>query len=1078
MSRILSLIIVCLLIGGMTGGYAGAETEALGMLYPALSPDASQLAFSYQGDIWTVPAEGGKAWRLTVSTAYERNPVWSPNGRWIAFSSNRDGNYDVFVIPAKGGEARQITFHSAGDYVTDWSPDGDWLLFTSSRHFPGPFLLEVNVDTGAERRVLWDQTSLQDARYSPDGKKVAIVRGPSGWTRFGYRGSGAAEIWTCDTDGTNFMPLDDYDRSQFWPSWSSDGKNVYFISDRGGRRSLWVKSSDGGGAPREVMKITGKDLLFADVANDGKAVVWADGRFYAGRVSPAGLLSEPKPIPLQAGSDTKLQFVTRNVFGTASEMTVSPDGKWLATVVHGDIFVQPIEWKPQQRMDAPRGGEAVNFTNTPFREHQVRWHPDSDKIVFLSDKSGYQRVYVMDLNKKEWTELSHTREIEINPQVSPDGKKVAFFRGVHDLIVYHLEEKREKKIADGYFRHGVWAKDLVWSPDSQWLAYTDYTKNWATDIFVVKADGSESPRNITQYPTWNGSPLWSPDGKFLFFLSNRRDRTSVYLLELKPIEKKFEDVFVFGKEGEKKDEDEKEKEINDNDNENGDEENLGENAENVEETKKDEEKEVPKVEIDFEDIHLRARPISMALTDVSGLAVSPNSEMVIYQAPTTAENWSLWISKITGEWNQTAIGTPFGHIEWNKKAGLYGLTWTGGIQKINVSKDRVTGTSGVGLTARMTIDRQAELLQMYDEAWRNLSGSFYDPRLHGRDMDTAYKKYRRMVEQSATNEEFGTFTSLLLGELNASHLGVYPDDSFSGIGADTASLGVLYDWQVDEEGLRIAKVLERGPADKKESRLYPGDVILEIEGTKVGLNERTWKLLDDRKDKTTRLTVKRAKDGCVEEVKMMPISSQSTLEYEQWVEDNREKVHELSNNRVAYTHIRGMSGFYGERFERELFSYAQDYDGIIIDVRYNGGGWLHEFLFELLGRKPFGYSQMREWPKLAQPEKMFLGPKVVITHESSFSDAEIFPYGFRALGLGKLVGRPTFGGVIGTGNYSLIDGTVFRLPINGWFRLNGSNMENEGEKPDVDVALMPGELTEGRDRQLEVAVEEVLKQLK
>lgn len=1070
--RALSFVIV---LTALLVGTAHADDSALGVLFPAISPDGTQVAFSHQGDIWVATVKGGMARRLTVSIAFDRSPCWSPDCKTLLFSSQRDGNYDLYTIPVTGGDATRLTYSDSEDYAADWSPDGKRVLFTSYRSFPGSSVMVLETETGKVKTILQDSGTIRYPRYSPDGKLIAFNRGGSSYTRLGYKGAGNSQVWVMGADGKGARRLDEWNGGQYWPNWSADGKHIYYLTDRGDDRAVYSVAV-GGGEPTEALRMKGKEFYYLSVAPGGDAVVWADGQLFTAELSPAKRTGDARLISISAGSDTKQQYVTREVFSRADEVEPSPDGKWLALVIRGDVYIQPLSRTPEQEVDAPRGGEAVNFTNTAGREQSVQWTPESDKLIMLSDKDGDQNIYQLDLNNKQWTRLTSTKGIDITPRLSPDGKQLAFYRGTSSLIVTDLETKRERELARGSFRRGVWSMPLEWSPDSKWLAFSDYTSGWNRDIFVMKADGSEKPRNITQYATGNWGPTWTGDGKSMLFASTRgNDIYQLYLLPLKLPELKFTDEMKFGNPKE--------------DTPKG-----GEDAANgVDSTaspertappagkpavKGDNKKAPPVTEIDFTDIEYRAKVISETLAGVNNYVVSPDGKTCIYESSTTQNEKKLWATDLlTGQSGSVPIPASFKWMAWNT-GGAFGVYEDGRVVKINAAGSQVQSITGVPVTARTVLDRPAELLAMYDEAYRNLKYGFYDPNLHGRDMDAAYRKYRKMIANAVTHEEFDIFTTFMLGELNASHLGVYGESSFTGIGAATGKLGVTYDTGYEGTGWKVARVLPLGPAARDESRLTPGDVILAVDGKEVGSDEYSLTALDGKAGKTVRLKVRRS-DGTDADVRIRPISrgEQLELEYEMWVRDNRATVEKISGGRVGYVHIESMDDPCLERFRRELFGYAMKFDGLVIDVRYNGGGYIHEQLFELLGRKPFGYSKRRDSGKLIQPGEMYQGVKVCLTNEYSFSDAEIFPYGFRQLGYGKLVGMPTNGGVIGTSNYQLLDGTTFRIPQTGWYTLSMVNLENNPVVPDYVVDIAPGVMATGDDPQLRKAVEVIMGQL-
>ncbi len=1010
--------------------------------FPAFSPDGKQIAFSYMGDIWVAPADGGTAIRLTVHPAHDIRPKFSPDGKWIAFNSNRDGNYDIYLMPATGGKPKRLTFHSADDILGDWSPDGRWIVFSSNRdhRFAQIYLLEV--ETGYVRRLTSDETSLHSPTFSPDGRYIVFCRGGTSWWRKGYVGSANSEIWRLpiSIDGDQITVgkaerLTNYNGNDWWPMVSQDGW-LYFVSDRKGAFNIWrmqfVGLKNGQEPKAEQITNHADRVLYLSMSRDGRFIVY-EHDFSLWVVPTKG--RKPKQLTIYAPSDelqNKLQRLT--LTSQATEFALSPDGKQIAFIVRGEIFV----------VNADKGGEAKQITDHPYRDFDIDWSPDSRKLAFISERDGNNEVYTVDVKTKELKRLTNTPDAaESNPKWSPTGNYVAFIRGPFgkQLCWVDVNTGEEKVVVEGPF-----IGEFEWSPDGRWICFNRRdSANNVTDLYIVPWNGGEAV-NVTRMPYWNGSIVWTKDGKHIVFRSNRTDdNVDIYVLPLERPKEKFDEE---------------------------------EEAEKKPPERKEGEKKLPEVKIDFTDIHKRIRRLTATVFNEGGFAVSPDGKTVIFTA-TSVDQPEIWSIPIEGgSLTRLASGVSASQLQFSPDGNkLYFLSTGGSIRFLT----RPANTIGsVNFTARMIVDRLIELQHMFDEGWRLLKEQFYDEKMHGVDWEAMHKKYRPLIEHVALKEDFYALVSMMLGELNASHLGIGgPTVS----GPSTAYLGVWFDPEHRGPGVKIASVLKNSPADRDESRLNVGEFILAIDGVDVSNNEQIWETLADKAGRVVELLVndKPTKEGA-RTVKIKPIDrgQWSNLIYEDWVEKRKRKVEELSGGRIGYIHIQAMSQSELRKFEREFYAeLVGKKEALIIDVRFNGGGRIHDELLSILKRRLYALEQYRGTPPFTQPFQVWQKPTIVLINEFSASDAEIFPKAFRDLGLGKLVGVPTYGGVIGTYNVTLIDGsTFFRVPVTGWRTLDGVNLENYGVKPDIYVEHTPEDNAEDRDLQLEVAVKELLKSLK
>ncbi len=1009
--------------------------------FPALSPEGSKIAFSYLGDIWVAPAEGGMATRLTVHPAHDVRPRFSPDGKWIAFNSNREGNYDIYLMPSVGGKPKRLTFHSADDILGDWSPDGRWIVFSSNRDHRFLQLYLLDVETGYVRRLTNDETYLHSPTFSPDSRYIVFCRGGMSWWRKGYRGSANSEIWRMPIaiDGDQITVgkperLTQYEGNDWFPMVAPNG-TIYFVSDRDGVFNLWKMSGANEGKTEKVTNHTDR-VLYPNISRDGQFIVYEHDFSIWLLPTKSG---KPKRLTIYAPSDEQQNRLQRlTLTNQATEFALSPDGKQVAFVVRGEIFV----------VSADKGGEARRITDHPYRDFDIDWSPDNRKLAFISERDGNREVYIVDVQTRELKRLTNTPDAaESNPQWSPTGNYVAFVRGPfgRQLCWVDVNTGEEKVVVEAPL-----IGEFSWSPDGRWICFNrrDPANN-VTDLYIVPWNGGE-PINVTRQPYWNGSIVWTKDGKHIVFRSRRTDgNTDIFVL---PLERPKEKL---------------------------DEEERDEGRGTREEKKvREGEKKLPEVKIDFSDIHKRIRRLTATVFDEGSFAVTPDGKTVIFVASPVdqPEIWSIPIEG--GSLTRLTSGVSASQLQFSPDGNRLYFLSTGGTIRYLARPANTIGS--VSFTARMVVDRIVELQHMFDEGWRLLKEQFYDEKMHGVDWNAMREKYRPLIEHIALKEDFYALVSMMLGELNASHLGI-GGSTISG--PSTAYLGVWFDPEHKGPGVKIAEVLKGSPADKEESKLNVGEFILAIDGVDVANNEQLWETLADKAGRVLELLVndKPTKEGA-RTVKIKPIDrgQWSDLVYEDWVEKRKRMVDEWSEGRIGYIHIRAMSQSELRKFEREFYAeVVGKKDALIIDVRFNGGGRIHDELLSILKRRLYALEQYRGAPPFTQPFQVWQKPTIVLINEFSASDAEIFPKAFRDLGLGKLLGVPTFGGVIGTFNVTLIDGTTFfRVPVTGWRTLDGVNLENYGVKPDILVEHSPEDNANGIDRQLETAVKELLEAIK
>lgn len=1036
-------------------------------MQPTFAPDGKRIAFEYQGDIWTVSSEGGRAERFTVHEAHDYMPAWSPDGKWIAFSSNRTGNYDVWIMPAEGGKPKQLTFHSAADLVSGWTPDSKAVLFSSARETTrSSAVYSVNIDTGASRLLAQSDFPLANGVVTPDGSSIVCTKSGS-WTRRGYKGSANATLVQFALSGGAGKYIVRGTDNARWAQYSPDGKTLYFVSDRDGAANLWKRqASNIAGAASEITHFTTGNLFYPSISRDGSRIVFMhDFALWATATSGR---AKPKELVITAPSDDRTNPVKSQTFTSGvKEATISRDGKLLAFIVHGDIFVQPLGGAGGSAGAGSAGGEAPDnepseqaarrtrsgagsaptapvitslkrLTDTPQREQDIAWSPDGTQLAFVSDRDGNANIYTLDIKTKATKQLTRSSATDKIPVFSPDGKTISFLRGFNgeQLITIPSGGGAEKVLAQDPD-----ISNTVWSPDSRWIAF-DRTKSHSAgtmaDLFVVNVATGKST-NITRYPMVNTNPIWAPDGTALFFLSDRstnRNLWRVNLLSEPPA------------------------------------------APAASEPKTDASTKSPaEVKIDFEDIEKRAKQLTHMEGDVTAFAVAPDGASVIFSAR-SGEKPDVWRVSANG-------GSPT-RITQNGEVANWMEFTPDGQQAVYLSAGTVhslavaTGVaSTVPISVKMEIDLHADLVEMFDEAWRKMRDVFYDTKMHGADWSKIRETYRPIVDDITYKEDFYTLFALVLGELNASHVGLTPPASPDPDA--TASIGAALDDRYEGPGVKIGTIMPKGPADKDRSRLKPGEYIIKVDDTTVTTNEQFYHALAGKTGKSVSLLVNStAKEDGARTVKIRAITTAAykQLEYDRWVAEREKQTASLSNGKLGYIHLSAMDAPNLEKFKRLVFGDLNDKDGLVLDVRFNGGGRIADDVLAILQNRVSGYRTIRGDPKrTTSPLLAFAKPTVVLINEASFSNAEVFPWGFKALKLGKVVGVPTYGAVIGTGATDLIDGSTLRCPEIGAYTYDGADMELNGCPPDIYVENTLADELVHHDAQLERAAAELVKQI-
>jgi len=1035
---------------------------------PGISPDGAEIAFVSGGDIWSVPASGGEARLLVSHPATESRPLFSPDGRFLAFVSDRTGNGDIYVLELATGEVRRLTYDDGRDQLEGWSPDGRWIYFSSaSRDIAGMNdVYRVAASGGTPMPVAADRyTNEFFAAAAPDGETVAIsARGiaSSQWWRRGHSHIDQSEIWLVRIGGVpRYERVTDGVGKELWPMWGADGRTLYYVSDRDGAENVWVREP--GAEPRALTRFRDGRVLWPSISRDGRTIAFERGfSIWTLDVSSG----EVREVPIRLRGAPAGDAVERlRLTSGFSHLALSPDGKKLAFVARGEVFA----------VGAEDGGDAVRVTSTPAEESQPVWAPDSRRLAYVSARNGVPRLYLYDFATGEERRLTSAEEADHSPTFSPDGRSLAFIRGGRELRVLDVESGGERVVATGLFGLPpiLVSRPIAWSPDGQWLAYLTAGERMFTNAYVVPAAGGEA-RPVSWLPNvFGGSLVWTPDGEQLLFTTRQRtEQASVARVSLVPRTPRFrEDRFrdLFQQETPRATSPASERDARAA--------SQGREARTA--------SSMPRpARIEWDGLRRRIELLPIGL-DVSEHELSPDGRTLVVVA-SVAGRQNLYTYSLDELGREEPVVRQLTSTAGSKSSprfspdGKQVYYLDGG--RIHVVPLEGGQPRAIPVTAELTVDFDQEKHAVFDQAWTYLNDHFYDPDFHGVDWRAVREAYAPVVAGARTRSELRRALSLMVGELNASHLGV------SGRGPDatpTGRLGLRFDREEYERAgrLRVTEVLPLGPA-AVAGGIAPGDYLLAVDGETVGAGVNLDALLEGKVGRRVELRVARDASGAggrTVVVRPVDASTEKGLLYRQWVEWNREYVARASGGRLGYVHMPDMSWNSLQQLYLDLDAENQGKDGVVVDIRNNNGGFVNVYAIDVLARRD--YLLMTPRGMTTAPARTVLGqralglPTVLVTNRHSLSDAEDFTEGYRALGLGRVVGEPTAGWIIYTWNTTLVDGSTIRLPRMKVTDMQGRNMELAPRPVDVHVERPVGESYAGKDTQLDAAVKELLAQV-
>jgi tricorn protease len=1042
---------------------------------PAVAPDRSEVAFVSGSDIWTAPINGGEARLLVSHAASESRPLYSPDGRRLAFVSTRTGNGDIYVLALDSGELQRLTFDEAPEQLDAWSRDGRWLYFSSTAHDIAGMndIYRVSTEGGTPMPVSADRYANEFwAAPSPDGTQLAFTaRGVSSsqWWRKGHSHLDECDIWLMrDTAPPTYEQLSETGGKNMWPMWGGDGKAIYYVSDRSGAQNIWVRAP--GGQAKPVTHFKDGRVLWPNISYDGRLIVF-EHDFQIWKLDTASLQATVINITrrgLPAGPTVERLTLTAQV----QEMQLSPDGKKVAFTTHGEIFAA----------SAKDGGDAARVTNTVAAESQLNWAPDSRRLVYVSNRDGSPHLFSYDFTTNTETQLTSGAASDTTPRFSPDGKLVAFVRDARELRVIDVQSKQERGLATATFERQPFISErpFTWSPDSRWLAFLTVSGKLFRNLQVVPAAGGEARAVSFLANSFGGTVSWSPDGASLLFDTGQRtEEFRVARVDLVPRTPRFrEDLFrdLFKEEAPPRPAPPSPEPRPA----------PAEPAREPSVASITNEKKSPKpVEVVFDGIRQRVQLLPLGV-DVDYETISPDGKTLLVIAAAAGQQnlYTYSLDELAKEppvarqltstagFKRSAQFTPDGKEVFFIEQG-----------RINVVTLESRQVRPLAVTAEMDVDFAKEKMTAFQQAWTYLRDNFYDENFHGVNWEAVRADYEPRIRGARTPDEMRRLLNLMVGELNASHSGVA--GPFTGAQATPSGrLGLSFDRREYEGGgrLHVTSVLPLSPA--AIAGVKPGDYLLAVDGTEITAHTSLEELLSFKVNRRVALSIAATADGSGRhEVAVRPVSvgTEKGLLYRNWVEERRAYVARVSNGRLGYVHMADMGQGALAQLYIDLDVENHSREGVVIDVRNNNGGFVNAYALDVFARRPYltmtprGFSATPARTQLGQ--RALEAPTILVTNQHSLSDAEDFTEGYRTLKLGKVVGEPTAGWIIYTSGVGLIDGTSLRIPFSKITASDGTVMELKPRPVDVLVTRPIGESYTGRDSQLDAAVRELLKQI-
>ncbi|MGV3539620.1 MAG: S41 family peptidase [Rufibacter sp.] len=1067
-----------LVAGSILSG--SAQNTPSWLRYPSISPDGQTIVFTYKGDLYRVPSAGGAAIPLTAHEAHDFMPVWSPDGKSIVFASDRYGNFDLFRIPATGGEATRMTFHSVNEYPYDFSADGKTVYFgstrmdmASNRQYPAfylPELYQVPVNGGRVQQVL--TTPAEDVQVSKDGQTLIYhdrKGGENQWRKH-HASAVTRDLWRYETKTGKHTKLTTFNGEDRNPVFAENEQTIFYLSEESGTFNVHKISANGQGKSTQVTKFTKHPVRFLSASDNGTLCFSFDGELYTLQGN-----GEPKKVPVTLAVDAKTnnERLVQVAGSGVQDLAVSPNGKEVAFIYRGEVFVSAVE-----------GNMTKRITNTPEQERSVSFSPDGKTLLYSSERGNLWKIYQTQIARKEEpyfyasTLLNETPLIDnehenYSPQFSPDGKEVAFVENRNTIKVLNLASKQVRTLLTNNELFSMRDNDLyfTWSPDSKWLAF-DFSEPgyWNGEIGLISADGKGKKINLTESGFQDTQPQWMMAGNMLIWHSTREgmrtqansgsSQADIYAMFL--TQEAF-DKFKLSKEDYALVKEQEEK--------------LAKEQEK-EKDKKKKKTEEEALKIDWEGLKTRKARLTLHSSTLGDALVSKDGSTLYYLAR-FEKGYNLWSTNLRTKETKMAVtlNANRASMDWDKEQKHIFLLADGKVIKLDPASSK---QENVSISGDLNLNIAAERAFMLEHVWRRTAKAFYTTNLHGTNWAGLKPDYEKYLPHISNNYEFSELLSELLGELNVSHSGA----SFSNVPANadaTASLGIFYDQTYTGNGLKIDEVLSEGPLKKAGLDVSAGMVIEKIDGEALTPDKDYAQFLNRKAGKNTLLTIYDPTTKKRRDITVKPITAgeENALLYKRWVKRNAEEVDRLSNGQLGYVHIPGMNDpAFRTVYEDVMGKYANR-KGMVVDTRNNSGGDLVADLAMFLSGKQFLSYTTDSRSVGMEPFFRWTKPSIALANEANYSDGHCFAFSYQDLKLGKLVGMPV-PGTCTFGGWEVLQDNSLRwgVPSLGVKDVQGRYLENIQTEPDVKVMNEFDLMSKGRDQQLETAVQELLKEVK
>ena len=1056
------------------------------MRHSSISPDGSQIAFTYKGDIYKVNANGGKAQQLTFHSAHDYKAVWSNDGSKIAFASNRYGNFDIYVMNAEGGKATRLTFHSNDENPYTFTKNDKEVVFGALRqddvnhrqypHRSQSELYSVPVNAGRVQQIF--TIPAEYVQYSKDGKTMLYhdVKGGENEWRKHHTSAITRDIWMYNSKTNEHKMITNHTAEDRQPVFSSDEKSAYFLSERSGTFNVHKMDINN---PNNVEQVTSFKLHPVRFLSIGKGLLsfGFDGELYTMKEG-----EKPKKVKVTIvtqDKDNTDKFISVN--GGINEMSISPNGKEIAFIARGEVFVTSIDKSFTKRL-----------TNTPENERFVSWGPKGESVIYSSERNGKWSVYKTGKVRKEEPFFYASTLIKEEPlienkldnylaQYSPDGKKIAFIEGRRTLKIKDIDSKKEVTLLTPkdlfHMRDGD--KYFTWSPDSKWLL-VDWSKTLSnSEVLLMAADGSKRI-NLNESGYYDYSPKWVNGGKQMLWFSNRnglksyatsgRSQSDVYSMfftqdawdEFNLSDEDYKLMQAIKEEEKKK----KAKEKKDD---------KKKSDKKTDAKKKDSVKSKKILTFDWDNMKDRTKRLTIHSSSLGDAVLSKKGDYLYYLSSFEGRS-NLWSTNLrTRETKMLMkLNVGGGSIEWDKEMKNLYLLSGGRISKLNPEAKK---RESVNIKGEILFDEVAEREAMFNHVWIRTNAIFYEPTFHGIDWNKMKKEYSKYLPHIGNAYEFSEMLSEMLGELNVSHSGAGFRGGYVSNPDATASLGIFMNYNHKDDGILIDEIIKGGPLDKAKFTISAGMIIKKIDGVTVDKNEDIAKYLNRKVGDFTLLEIYDPKSKNTNSITVKPISlgAENRLLYDRWVKINEKEVAKESNGQLGYVHIPGMSdGPYRSIYQDMMGKYF-DKKGVIVDTRFNSGGDLVADLAMFFTGEPFITYATAAKVVGGEPTSRWTKPTLTMFNESNYSDGHCYAQGYTDLKIGKTVGMPVPGTCSFAGWEGLPNGGYWGVvPVSAKNKA-GEWMENNQTEPTIKVKNMPGKIDNGIDQQLLRSIRELLK---